>query len=201
MITFLGIDQKFKPHPLTQAEQKKLFDELAPHLRIMADFGVNTGCRDAEMCNLQWQWEIKIDCLNASIFVIPEQYVKNGDERLVILNKIAQVVVDQQRGIHPTHVFTYRGKPIKRMLNSGWKRARKVIGLPHFRVHDLKHTFGSRLRASDVRFEDRQELLGHVCSETTTLYSAANLAVLIEFSNRVCDVPEEKEEIVIIKRR
>ena len=51
--------------------------------------------------------------------------------------------------------------PIGYMLNTGWRDAREKAGLPHVRVHDLKHTFGRRLRAAGVSFEDRQDLLGH----------------------------------------
>jgi integrase len=54
------------------------------------------------------------------------------------------------------------------------------------RVHDLKHTFGRRLRAAGVTFEDRQDLLGHKSGQVTTHYSAAELGNLIEVSNRVC---------------
>ena len=35
------------------------------------------------------------------------------------------------------------------------------VKLHQVRVHDLKHTFGRRLRAAGVSFEDRQDLLGH----------------------------------------
>ena len=38
--------------------------------------------------------------------------VKNGDKRLVVLNQIAKSVVDARRGESPTHVFTYKGRPI-----------------------------------------------------------------------------------------
>ncbi len=62
-----------------------------------------------------------------SVFIIPGALVKNGDDRLVVLNRIAKSVVEARRGTHPTHVFTYKGKPITRMLTSGWKRAR--VGL------------------------------------------------------------------------
>lgn len=57
---------------------------------------------------------------------------------------------------HLTHVFAYKGKPVARMLNSSWCRVRKNLGLRQVRVHDLKHTFGRRLRAAGVNFEERQ---------------------------------------------
>jgi hypothetical protein len=43
------------------------------------------------------------------------------------------------------------------------------------RVHELKHTFGHRLRAAGASFEDRQDLLGHKNRRTTTHYSHAEL--------------------------
>jgi integrase len=54
------------------------------------------------------------------------------------------------------------------------------------RVHDLRHTFGHRLRAAGVSFEDRQDLLGHKSDRMTTHYSAPDLARLIEAAETVC---------------
>jgi integrase len=53
-------------------------------------------------------------------------------------------------------------------------------------VHgDLRHTFGRRLRAAGVSFEDRQDLLGHRSIRVTTDYSAAELRNLLNAANRV----------------
>jgi len=70
----------------------------------------------------------------------------------------------------------YRSKAIGTINNNGWQEARKRAGLQQVRVHDLKHTFGRRLRAAGVSFEDRQDLLGHRSGRITTHYSAAELA-------------------------
>lgn len=48
---------KRQPYPLSWEEQDRLFKELPWHLSQMALFGVNTGCRDNEICNLEWEWE------------------------------------------------------------------------------------------------------------------------------------------------
>ncbi len=175
-----------KPYPLNWDEQERLFKELPLHLRRMALFAVNTGCRDQEICSLRWQWEVKVPELSTSIFVIPGAKVKNGEDRLVVLNKIALSVINEVRGRHPEYVFTYAGRPTLRMLNSAWIRARRKVGLI-VRVHDLKHTFGRRLRAAGVSFEDRQDLLGHKSGRITTHYSAAEIGNLIEAANKICD--------------
>ncbi|MBX9592422.1 MAG: tyrosine-type recombinase/integrase, partial [Hyphomonadaceae bacterium] len=162
---------KRQPYPLSWEEQARLFGELPDYLAQMAHFAVNTGCRDQEICSLEWEWEVSVPQLGTSVFIIPGALVKNGDERLVVLNRLAKSVVEARRGIDATHVFTCKGKPITRMMTSGWKRARLRAELPQVRVHDLKHTFGRRLRAAGVSFEDRQDLLGHRSGRITTHYS------------------------------
>ncbi len=199
-IKLLPDTKKRQPYPLNWDEQQQLFSALPAHLAEMALYAVNTGCRDAEICNLRWGWEVKVPTLETFVFIVPGEFVKNGDERLVVLNDIARSVVNARRGKHPTHVFAYKGKPITRMLNSSWCRVRKNLGLEQVRVHDLKHTFGRRLRAAGVSFEDRQDLLGHRSGRMTTHYSAAELSKLIEAANSVCERSGNKPELVVLRR-
>jgi integrase len=175
-----------KPYTLNWEEQDRLFAALPNHLQERALFAVNTGCRDREICTLKWSWEVKVPISEiATVFVIPSDSVKNGEDRLVVLNGVAREVIERQRGKHSEFVFIYKGKPINRMLNNGWKKARMLVELP-VRVHDLKHTFGRRLRAAGVSFEDRQDLLGHKSARITTHYSTAELINLWEASNKIC---------------
>ncbi len=178
---------KRKPYPLNWEEQERFFTALPLHLREIAIFLVNTGCRDGEVCNLQWDWEEQVSIPKVgSVFLIPAEYVKNGEDRLVVLNTAARAVIERQRGNHPQYVFTYQSRPVKRVLNSGWRRARENTGIA-VRVHDLKHTFGRRLRAAGVSFEDRQDLLGHKSSRITTHYSSAEIINLWQAADKVCD--------------
>ena len=190
--------EKRPPYPLNWSEQRQFFNELPDYLEQMALFAVNTGCRDGEVCGLRWDWEVDVPQLGTSVFIIPGARVKNGEERLVVLNSIAQSVIAARRGTHAAYVFTYEGRPIRRMLTSSWIRARQRVHLP-VRVHDLKHTFGRRLRAAGVSFEDRQDLLGHRSGRITTHYSAAELSRLIEAANRVCASDGERPELVVLR--
>jgi integrase len=187
-----------KPYPISWEEQERLFSVLPLHLRQMALFKVNTGCREQEVCRLRWEWEIQVPELGTSIFIIPAQFVKNREDRLVVLNHIAKAMIEEVRGNHKTFVFTYKNHPISRMLNSAWKRAREGSGV-NIRVHDLKHTFGRRLRAAGVSFEDRQDLLGHRSGRITTHYSAAELENLIAAANKVCDQHGQSPVLTILK--
>ena len=200
-IRFLPESDRRKPYPMSWEEQGRLFSELPPHLQRMALFKVNTGCREAEVCSLRWDWEVMVPELDTSVFLLPEEQVKNREERLVVLNRIAWSVIDGQRGQHPQFVFTYKEHAIRRMNGNAWRKARKRAGLSEVRVHDLKHTFGRRLRAAGVSFEDRQDLLGHKSGRITTHYSAAELHNLLEAANKVSDKNSRKSPALMILNR
>jgi len=166
----------------------------------MCLFKVNTGCREQEVCRLRWDWEVPVPELNTSVFLIPGTRVKNREDRLVVLNRVAQSVIDAVRGLHPERVFTYNGNPLGAINNSSWKRARVRVGLRQVRVHDLKHTFGRRLRAARVPLETRKVLLGHRNGDITTHYSAPELEELIEAANRVCEEQSGKIPALVVLR-
>jgi len=169
-----------KPWPISWDEQGRLFQELPPHLERMALFAVNTGLRSGEICRLRWDWEVLVPEIGSSVFLIPDEVAKNGQERVVVLNRIARSVVEAERNKHPRNVFTYKGQAIQRINSHAYRRARERVGLQDVRVHDLRHTFGHRLRAAGVSFEDRQDLLGHKSGRITTHYSAPDLRRLVD---------------------
>ena len=101
--------------------------------------------------------------------------------------------------INQEYVFTYKGNPVTKMNNTAWKRARKITGLPQVRIHDLKHTFGRRLRAAGVSREDRQDLLKHKSEHITTHYSAAELQSLLEAANKACGRSRQGSVVTLLK--
>lgn len=200
-IKMLKVTDARAPYPLDWDEQNRLFRELPDHLARMALFKVNTGCREQEVCQLKWDWEVQVPELETSVFIIPNKIVKNGDDRLVALNSIARSVVESQRGRHSKYVFTYAGRRLRKMNSSGWRNARVKAKLPQVRVHDLKHTFGRRLRAAGVSLEDRQDLLGHRSGRITTHYSQAELSTLIEAANKVVGQGSRKSPALVMLKK
>lgn len=212
-----------KPYPMSWEEQSILFGELPGHLQTMALFKVNTGCREQEVCKLRWDWEIAVPELGTSVFLIPADFggrharsgVKNGDERLVVLNSVAKSIIEKQRGISREWVFPYNGTAMHRMNDSAWKKARVRAaklwqeenlrpahpGYASIRIHDLKHTFGRRLRAAGVTEEDRKSLLGHKNGSITSHYSGAELGKLIEAANMVSTTDSRGPVLTILKRK
>jgi integrase len=212
-----------KPYPMSWEEQSILFAELPGHLQTMALFKVNTGCREQEVCKLRWDWEISAPELGTSVFLISADFggrharsgVKNGDERLVVLNTVAKSIIEKQRGVSREWVFPYNGTAMHRMNDSAWKKARVRAtklwqdqnlrpvhpGYASIRVHDLKHTFGRRLSAAGVTEEDRKSLLGHKNGSITSHYSGAELGKLIEAANMVSTTDSRGPVLTILKRK
>ena len=205
---------KRPPYSLSIEEERLLYSELAGHLARMALFKVNTGLREHEVVSLRWSWEARVPELDTSIFVIPRSFVKNGLDRYVVMNRIAESVIEGCRGEHREFVFTHSGQPVERINNSEWKAARRRAagryanefgracpgGFRFIRVHDLKHTYGHRLRAAGVGFEDRKILLGHKSDHVTTHYSAPEIGALIEASEKVCELKSRKSPALAIVR-
>jgi len=160
LITMLPENPRL-PYPLTWKEQDELFRRLPTHLARMALFAINTGLRQSNLCGLQWTWELPVPEIARSVFVIPPEAFKTKRPHVVVLNDVAWSIIKAQRGLHPIWVFPFRGKRIDRMNNNGWQQARHEADLPLVRVHDLRHSFGARLRAAGVSAEDREALLGH----------------------------------------
>jgi integrase len=132
--------------------------------------------------------------LQDSVFVWPGWLNGKNDDKeyLLVLNRTARRVLEDQRGKDPEYVFTYKGEPMQRMYNSAWKRAWRVSGLPtgdEYRrgVHNLRHTFGHRLRSAGVSFEDRQDLLWHKSGRITTHYSRPDLKRLLDAVNSILE--------------
>jgi hypothetical protein len=53
------------------------------------------------------------------------------------------------------------------------------------RTHNLRHTFGRRLRGAGVPLETRKALLGHASGDITTHYSAAELGELLAAAEKI----------------
>ncbi len=248
LISMLSTRDSRKPYPLSWEEQRVLFQELPDHLARMALFKVNTGTREQEVCHLRWDWEVEVPELGTSVFLIPADFggrtensgVKNGEDRLVVLNDVARSVVESCRGKHSERVFTYKGELVGSINNTAWcnarvKAAMKIYiasgkhipsdlvsigergvrvtaklkqfmesvlpGLANVRPHDLKHTFGRRLRATGVPLETRKVLLGHKNGDITTQYSSAEVAELVDAANQVCEQGSRKSPAITLLKR
>lgn len=191
--------QKRPPRPISWAEQAALFPRLPAHLGEMCEFTVNTGARDENVCGLRWAWEVQVPEQNRSVFVIPPEFFKTNRTHVLILNDVAWKILQRQRGRHEDYVFVYRRERVKNfdqapemqyhrigtMNTNAYQDARKAAGLSQVRIHDLRHTFGQRLRDAGISEEDRALLLGHSINGMPQHYASATVARLVDVANRV----------------
>jgi integrase len=210
LIEFGPLDDQRPPKPITWKQQRILLPLLPSRNAAMALFNLNTGVRDSVVCNLRWEWERGHKNLPYSVFMVPKQYVKGRkSERVLVLNRVSQSIIDAQRGKHPAIVFPYsrrsKGKvgpedmhPIETMNNSAWQKARKQAAktdpqLWDLHVHDLRHTVGERLRGAAVSKEDRADILWHSSGSMTTHYSLARVSNLMKALDLIASEPEGPE--------
>lgn len=152
---------------------------------------------------MRWDWEFDVPELEITVFVVPEGHIKNGEARLIVMNRIARSIVKEQRKLwHGKSDFVFPNprtkKPFTKIRNTSWKTAWERTGLPvspHIEtgVHVLKHTCGRRLRAAGVSRETRKVCLGHKDGDITTHYSAADIKELLDAFELLC---QRREGIV-----
>lgn len=191
--------QRRPPYPLTWSQQGQLVPALAQHLQRPVLFSLNTGARDDNVCGLQWKWEVPVPELKRSVFVVPAAEFKGKRDHVLILNDAAWNIVEACRGQHAEYVFVYRRERVKHLdrepamayhrigtlNNTAWQAARDACCLSKVRVHDLRHTFGQRLRDAGVSEEDRALLLGHAVEGMPQHYATATVGRLLEAANKV----------------
>ena len=147
--------------PFSSIHGPKLFGELAAHLQTMALFDVITGLRDEELCGLEWAWEQRVPELDTpsirrSVFLLPGGVTKTGKPRVVVLNDVAQSIVESQRGLHERYVFTFANSKgqhdrLRTLRNSGWIAARERATARYKREFGIEPSKGfQRVRAHDL---------------------------------------------------
>jgi integrase len=187
-------------YPINEMQQDLLMKHLNEELRMMTLWLVNTGLRSNELLNLRWSWTRDIPELGAFVFDVPGHYTKNKNDRVVMLNRAVRstlgsleqgstdlVFANQQGGkrdkIRTTHWLTARERAANEFEEVTGQDAH--WGFRNLRVHDLRHTFATRLRRSGVGIEVRKDLMAHVNSDVTTHYSAGELSELLEAVERL----------------
>lgn len=126
---------------LSHAQEKRLVDALPDHLIPIVLFALATGLRMSNITGLLWE---NVDLKNRHAWVnIGSAKVKTKGIGIP-LNSVALYVLENLKGKHPIHVFSYKGNPIKRANSKAWRNARKRAGLSDLRFHDLRHVWASR---------------------------------------------------------
>ena len=152
---------------VTPEEEIRLLTESGPLLQDLIVFGINTGLRLGEICNLTWD-QIRGD----EIHFNPDEQ-KNGKFGKRGLNSKAQTVMERQPRVGK-FVFTKDEEKLReRYVQRMFRLAREKAGLDDVKFKDLRKTCGSRILAIG-RMEDAKTQLGHSDIRTTQEAYAAD---------------------------
>ena len=160
---------------LTLEEEKKLLSavsgKLNGHLGDIVIVALNTGMSQEEILNLTWQ---QIDLFRRTLITTRQ---KTKSTRTIPLNETIVSLLKQKMKVRPInggdHVFfNGAGNRIDAgKLKSKFIRSVKESGIKHFRFHDLRHTFATRLVQRGVDLYKVAKLLGHKDITTTQRYA------------------------------
>jgi integrase len=141
---------------LTRDDASLLIAALPRHLAAMARFSLETGLRQSNVTGLLWS---QVDLARRCAWIHADQE-KARKTIAVPLSAPAVIVIRKQLAKHTTHVFGYRGKPVRQVNTKAWKKALAKVGISDFRWHDLRHTWASWHAQSGTPLHVLQELGG-----------------------------------------
>lgn len=166
---------------LTEDEQDRLEAQLDDTLDrdCMIIIALDTGMRDGEIRAMTWG---NIDLKAKQIWVKHSLTskgklgpTKNRKHRMIPMTERVAKILTRQRAktlLAGDWVWTEEGKPYK--TNKILRRLRsrlRLAGMREIRVHDLRHTFASRLVQRGVSLQVVKELLGHSRIKETERYA------------------------------
>jgi integrase len=165
---------------LQPKELRLLLDACSEWLRPIVALAVSTGMRRGEILGLRW---LDVDTIHSRI-MLPQ--TKNGDGRIIYLNKSAQAIIEFLplesdskatdklfRGITPEQV------------SITFKRVCVAIEISDFRFHDLRHTAASWLRMQGADIHTVAQLLGHKDLRMAARYQHLSPTFLAEAVGRL----------------
>jgi integrase len=171
-------ESEWRVRSLTLDEMRRLISEArkaarSPHLADFIILALNTGCRRAELLNLQWS---RVD-LSANLILLGEQDAKTARRRSVPLNTEARAALLNLARFRAMYcpdtpwVFAHKDGGHQAAVRSAFKIALRNAGIKDFRIHDLRHTCASWLVSAGQPLPAVRDLLGHSTVTMTERYA------------------------------
>ncbi len=164
----------------------KVDDPRYRNVRLIALFLLSTGARLNEAMRARWQ---DIDRDNR-VWRTPAQTSKSKRVRSVPLNASALEVLDRldtEGGHEYLFVNGKFGRPYTN-IHKVWRQLRVRAGLPHLKIHDLRHQYASFLVNSGHTLYEVQQILGHSDPSVTQRYAHLSKRSLQDAADSADDV-------------
>jgi len=162
------------------AEEDAALGALPDYLRRIAVCALDTGMRRGEVLGQRWE---DVDLGRRLLMVTKSKTIGGEGREIPLTARLCSLLSEQPRveGI----VFTFRELPLS-WIRKGWLGALRRAGLRHFRFHDLRHTFNTRLMEAGVIQDVRMALMGHSGgSRVNSTYTHVELPVKREAIKRL----------------
>jgi integrase len=175
---------------LSPKEQANLLDALkdrrTPHLGTLIPLLLLTGMRAGEALSLAWG---RVDLFNNTL-TVGRAKTANGTGRVLPVNDDLAIVLATHREWFverfgepkPEHYLFPWGKPVPADplrhatdITWGWDQLRAATGV-RCRLHDLRHTFATRLAENGVSESTMLALMGHMSRAMLERYSHIRVA-------------------------
>ncbi len=167
--------QKKSPRFLSVDEIGKVIAAAHPNSRAMLQLMIFTGLRKGEIRHLEWS---DVDLGNRLLHVRPKETwgpKTESSARTVPLCDPAVEAVQmawdraEKRIMKSPLVFPGKNGPLKD-IRDGLNGACKRAGVPHIRIHGLRHTFGSQMAMAGADPFAIMKAMGHTDIKTTMIY-------------------------------
>lgn len=154
-------------------DELKLLAACSDHLRPIVIAALDTGMRRGELLNQRWE-DVDFD---RKVISVSQSKTPEGEHRLIPMTGRVHALLAQMRQASGV-IFTYKDGPLRR-IKTAWKGAIRRSGIPRIRLHDLRHTFNSRLADLGVIADVRKELMGHSSGgDVHSIYTHTELPTL-----------------------
>jgi integrase len=187
------------PDPGDVARLLAAADVRDPELGLFVRLAAVTGARRGELCGLRWSdvdFEVGQLLVERSVVKGPTDIVvkrtKTNRDRRIALDASTVVALSNQRAqsrlraeacgtelLEDAYVFArdIEGRQPWRPDSGAtgrFMKLRDAVGLPHVRLHDLRHYVATRLLDAGIPVREVSERLGHASATTTlTIYAAS----------------------------
>lgn len=181
----LFFEDNKKEDYLSDEQLVKLLEVLRTHpnrnISLLVLGLISTGCRLNELLTAKWS-DVQID---KGIILIRATNSKNKKPRVVPINSIMRSVLeelDTEGKFENLYVNARTGSPYVNVYKS-WQTLRKVAGLEHLTLHQLRHNYASYLLNAGVDIYSIKKLLGHSDIKTTERYAHLRTKTLQDASD------------------
>jgi integrase len=172
--------------PLTSDEEGRLLSAAPRHLKPILVLLTNTGLRRNELLSLRW----KNVHFTTSQLLIPKTNCKRKQLRMVPLNSVALEILQSLPRDHEYVFYNRRTGTYIRDIKTAFHAACEKAGIKGLRLHDLRHTFATRLRDKGESLTTIMKLMGHSKYETTLRYAHVLEKSQHEAVEKLVEAPE-----------